>query len=522
MSRLRPLLFVLALGSQAVPAADSAGLQFPVRGYTVRGATVFTAPQIEALLAPYTGPARGFADVESARAALQAAYQQAGWGAAVVNIPEQDIEDGSIRLQVLEPRLKSLDIQGNARFDTANIAASLSALQVGSMPNTGHLERQVALVNENPAKHTEATLQSTGETGLISAAVQVTENDPWQRFISLDNSGSPETGEYRIAAGLQYANAFNRDQVATLQYTTSPSKPSKVHIFGAGYRIPLYELGDAIEFVAGYSSVDSGTVQGLFNVSGNGRLFGARYVHYLRREGGYTQRLTLRADWRDFTSDIDFQGRPLGNRVLVHPLSAAYTGGWRGEAHELGFTADIAHNLPGGRHGHDEHFQAARAGARAAYTALHLDAHATFDLPRDWQVRANFQSQYSRDALVSGEQFGLGGADSIRGMRERALANDKGFRFGADLYTPSYTAQQDLRLRGVAFYDCGRLWRNEAQPGEVQRQGVASIGLGLRLDYSSRLRLRVDWAHLLKGNDTPGSSVQTGDERIHASLVLSF
>ncbi|MBL8484360.1 MAG: BamA/TamA family outer membrane protein, partial [Rhodocyclaceae bacterium] len=289
------------------------------------------------------------------------------------------------------------------------------------------------------------------------------------------------------------------------------------------YRIPLYATGDSVELVAGYSSVDSGTVQGLFDVSGNGRLFGARYIHKPARAGDYAQQISAGFDWRDFTSNVGFNGQPLGNRVLTHPLSVAYGGSWRRNAIESGFTATLAHNLPGGRYGREEHFRKARAEAPAAFTVLRVNAHAGVELPRNWQLRMDFQAQYSADPLVSGEQFGLGGADSIRGLRERALAGDKGYKLSADLLTPALPATQDLRLRGLVFYDCGRLGRNAAQPGEPERQGVASAGLGLRLDYSSYLRLRLDWAHILKGSgDTSDAVARAGDERIHASLLVNF
>ncbi|MBL8484962.1 MAG: ShlB/FhaC/HecB family hemolysin secretion/activation protein, partial [Rhodocyclaceae bacterium] len=253
---------VLVFATAAADAANSEDLRFPVDNYAVQGASVFTPQQIGALLAPYTGPAISFSDIEAVRAALQAAYLRAGWGAALVTIPEQEVAGASIRLQVLEPRLKSIDLSGNQRFDRANVLASLPALRLGSMPNTAELAGQVALANENPAKQTEVVFRSAGEPGQIEAAVQVAEDRLWRRFVSLDNSGTEETGEYRLAAGAQYANLWNRDHVVTLQYTTSPSAPARVHIFGAGYRIPLYATGDSVELVAGYSSVDSGTVQG--------------------------------------------------------------------------------------------------------------------------------------------------------------------------------------------------------------------------------------------------------------------
>ena len=41
---------------------------------------------------------------------------------------------------------------------------------------------------------------------------------------------------------------------------------------------------------------------------------------------------------------------------------------------------------------------------------------------------------YSPDLLISGEQFGLGGAHSIRGFEERELSADKGIQASLEIY----------------------------------------------------------------------------------------
>jgi len=90
----------------------------------------------------------------------------------------------------------------------------------------------------------------------------VTDED-WQKFgVTLDNTGTKETGRLRVGLGYQNANMFDRDHVLNLQYVGAPYsnstneagesdmlsfKPSdRVLIIGAGYHVPLYALGDAL------------------------------------------------------------------------------------------------------------------------------------------------------------------------------------------------------------------------------------------------------------------------------------
>ena len=53
-----------------------------------------TSEEIDATLQPFTGAERTLADVQRARAALEAAYAQRGYGATQVVLPEQEIAEG--------------------------------------------------------------------------------------------------------------------------------------------------------------------------------------------------------------------------------------------------------------------------------------------------------------------------------------------------------------------------------------------------------------------------------------------
>ncbi|PZU51414.1 MAG: peptide transporter [Thauera sp.] len=526
---MRARLFLLAcacaclLGSARAGAEEAAdGPRFEVRAYSLSGGTVFRPSEIDALLAPYTGPEVGFGQIEAARTALQSAYHQRGFGAAQVGIPEQELAGGTVILEVLEPRLTEVAVQGAKHHDDANIRNSLPALADGSMPNTTDVARQLALANENSSKQTDVTFKSGRKPGEISASVSVADDNPLRRFVTVDNSGTPATGTHRVAIGLQHANLFNRDHVATFQYTTSIEKPSEVTIFGLGYRIPLYASGNSIDLIAGFSSVSSGQVQVLNStatVSGSGRIFAARYNWHLPRVGEFSQRISLSADWRDFDSSFLLEGtaESLVPRVITHPISLAWSGNWRNDVREAGVNVSFARNIPGGEFGDSGAFEASRAGASSRFSIVRAGASWLRLLPRDWRVRLQAQGQYTSDALVSGEQFGIGGADSVRGLRERVLADDKGWRVSADLDTPAWVHDTWV-MRGVLFADAAHTYRNRPLPAETVSQGVFSAGVGLRVNFSTWLSGRIDYAQLIDG----ASRYDSGSHRVHATFSLLF
>jgi hemolysin activation/secretion protein len=254
---------------------------------SVEGATLLTADEVDRVLGPYTRSGRTLADVQRAREALEGTYARHGYGATQVVLPEQEIRDGVVRLRVIEGRLTGVAIEGNRYFEAANIRRSLPALADGQPLNTARLARELRLANES-VKQTTVVLKGGADEGDVAAQVRVDDQRPWRFSLGLDNTGTPETGEYRIGVGFQHANLFDRDHVLTLQYATSPSKaddpnelalpPNKnVLIAGAGYHIPLHKLGDSLDFIAGYANVDSGVVQNLFAFSGSGQVYAGRY-----------------------------------------------------------------------------------------------------------------------------------------------------------------------------------------------------------------------------------------------------
>src|ERR1700677_2889286 len=96
-----------ATGAQAPapPPAQSTPAAFDVLELRVQGNTVLDARSVESAVYPFTGPAKHMADVEAARAALERAYHDHGFGTVFVDIPEQSVDDGVVRLRVTEGRL---------------------------------------------------------------------------------------------------------------------------------------------------------------------------------------------------------------------------------------------------------------------------------------------------------------------------------------------------------------------------------------------------------------------------------
>ena len=496
--------------------------RFDINRFEVIGNTLLPAAEVERLVAPHTGRNKDFADIQHALEALEQAFRERGFGVVQVVLPEQDITRGVVQFRVLQPRVGRVTVEGNTRFDSGNIRRSLPSVKEGETPNSREIARNLQMTGEHAVKQTNVLLRSGASEDQVDVNIKVVDDKPWRAFFTLDNTGTGDTGYFRTGFGYQHTNLFNRDHTFTASYITSPTQVSDVTILGLGYRIPFYDLNSTLDLIAGYSDVDSGVVQGLFNVSGSGTIGAVRWNYFLPKWDDIEQKLALGLDYRGFRNDVTLAGQQLVPDIAIHPLSLTYSALKRMTAAELSFYVGGVANIPGGNDGGAEDFERARAGAPDDYKILRYGFNYTRQFRNEWQMRLGFNGQYTDDPLVSGEQYGMGGPDSVRGYSLREVASDRGYSTQAELYTPDIAGKAGLadsyKMRLLAFYDWGAIERNEALPGELHRDSIASVGVGLRLTYGKSVSLRLDLAQPLQETPTRDNNTQ----RLTGTLAIVY
>ena len=541
MIRCMGLAVALLLASELSFAQTQTDAQtqterFDIDRFNIEGNTLIEPDEIEAVLKPFTGKDREYGDVQRAIEALRKRYRSGGFSVVWVVAPEQDLDRGVVTLRVIEARIGKVTIQGNHSFDDSNIRSSLPALKEAVSPRAGDISANVQLANENPAKQVDVVLRPGEEQGVVDATVDVIDVRPLKAFLTLDNTGNPQTGDFRLGVGLQHANLFNRDHVATFNYVTSPGKWNKVSLYSGSYRLPLYSWGDSMDLIIAYSDVSAGTAQtvaGPLTFSGKGAVYGLRYNQLLERRGEYSHRIVYGFDYRAYESDCalgNFGAAGCGPAAVdttVSPISVAYSGNWAKPGRISDFYVALSHNIPGAAHGHESDFNAARPspdggdGASSRYTILRFGASMVNAFESNWQVRAAFNAQYTPNALVSGEQFSIAGATAVRGFLEREIVRDTGYFATLELYSPNLVGKLvpgEGNLRGLLFYDIARAANNPLAGEARQQVSIASIGAGLRLNIQRNFNMRFDLARVMDG----GGSMKAGDIRAHISVYIGY
>ena len=510
--------------------------RFDIDRFNIEGNTLLKPDEIEAALKPFTGKQREYGDVQHAIEALRQRYRARGFSVVWVVAPEQDLDRGVVTLRVIEGRIGKVTIEGNRFFDDSNIRSSLPALREQVSPRARDISANAQLANENPAKQVDVVLRPGEKQGVVDATVDVIDVRPLKAFLTLDNTGNPQTGDFRLGVGVQHANLFNRDHIGTLNYVTSPGKWNQVNLYSGSYRLPLYSWGDSMDFIIAYSDVSVGTTQtvaGPLTFSGKGAVYGLRYNQLLMRRGEYSHRIVYGLDYRAYENDCSLGNfgaaacGPAAVDVTVTPISLAYSGNWAKPGRISDFYVALSHNIPWAVDGQESDFNAARPspnggdGASSRYTILRFGASMVNAFESNWQVRAAFNAQYTSDALVSGEQFGIVGATAVRGFLEREIARDTGFFANLELYSPNLAGKLipgEGNIRALLFYDIASAANDPLAGEDKQQSSIASIGVGIRWNIQRNFNLRFDLARVMD----EGGSKKDGDLRGHISVYLGF
>ena len=131
------------------------------------GNTLLKPEEVNGTVQPFAGSGRDFGDVQRALDALEALYQARGYNIVTVQLPEQELNGGVVRLNVVQSRIGKIHVHGQAHFSEANVRRSLPSLQEGQTPNLKTVSANLKLANDNPARKITLKLQSGSEDELV-------------------------------------------------------------------------------------------------------------------------------------------------------------------------------------------------------------------------------------------------------------------------------------------------------------------------------------------------------------------
>ncbi len=518
--------------NDAALASPEKKLVFDILDIQIEGNTVLPAVAVEKTIYPFMGEHKTIDDLEAARKALEQQYKDSGFVTVFVDIPEQDVKDGLVRLSVTEGKVGRLRIKDSRYYSLGLIREAVPSLAEGTVPHFPAVQNEMASLNRSAGLSVSPVMRAGATPGTVDVDLNVKDQLPLYASVELNNRFSPNTTPLRLITTLRYDNLWQQRHSLNMQYQTSPENIDEVQVFAGTY---VMGLGNSATVLAVYGvHADSNVaVLGGTNVIGKGDMVGTRLIFPLTRLDNYHHNLTLGFDYKNFDQTIRLGGR-LSTPIKYFPISFQYTGTQQDSGGATQFALGVNFStrvmsertiecIPG--HFVDQ-FECKRHGAQADYIYVRSDLHRQQTLPRGFLLSGRVSAQLADQPLVNNEQFSAGGFETVRGYPESQLLGDNGFQGSVSMQTPRLPSDLiDWRL--LAFVD-GAHTSNYRRLDTDLSFSILSTGFGLRMKMPrgfgglGGLNGALDFAWPLLSFRNATTNIQAGDLRMHFKLLVEM
>jgi len=500
--------------------AGGAQLSFKISNFEVTGNTLLSPSRVDSVLTPYLGEGKKIGDVQAARDALQKAYEGDGFLAVSVTIPQQTIQEGKVRLEVIEARIGSVDVQneGIHWFSDDYVRELTPSLYPGAILRREDLEADMTHANANPDLSVRPVLKGGTEPGTVDVDLVVDDRIPLHGGVTVSNDRTPGSPDWRETTDLSYGNLWGLEHEIGAFYTVSPANINDVQIVGGTYRAPMpWSRDQSLFYYVVYSKTANGlvTAPGL-SALGNGVNMGLRYQIELPTFGAapeFSHRLSFGVDRKDVTNTVVSSSASIVTPITYLPFSIDYTGTWFGEIATASLRLGLSFNRTGLVPGDTtENFQENRGGVnpnnpvtgnyqigsfsfegalRLLPVLRTLAAGHFIDLPKpdstfshDWTLNVRARGQWASQPLISTEQFAGGGVDSVRGYLQSEVFGDDAWNTQVEFRAPTlenfFGGYLKERAQFVVFYDAAALYTLSTGGTDIPQQNLQGYGIGLR------------------------------------------
>jgi len=458
--------------------------------FEFEGNTAISNEELAAATAGFIKRRITFAELFQARAAVTKLYIDRGYITSGALIPPQKLQDGVVKIQVVEGGLESINVVGTRRLNP-NYVRSRLAIATEKPLNRDRLLEALQLLQLNPLiQNISAELAAGTQPGLNLLEVQISEAKTFNVQIGLDNNRAPSIGSFRRRLQVNQANLSGQGDALNLGYSNTVGSNG----IDLSYTRPINPRNGTLKF--SYGLTVSNVVEPPFSridIEANSRYYELTFRQPLLQTPSQEFALGLTATRQESDTSVleipfplspgaDDRGR---TRITALRFFQEWTKRNSREViaarsqFSLGlgiFNSTINNESP------DSRFLSWRG--QAQWVRL-LAPDTLFLLQTDVQLADR--------TLVPLEQFGLGGQESVRGYRQDLLLTDNGALVSAEVRFPiARIPKWNTLVQLAPFLDFGSAWSSSGKPNPDPNL-LASAGLGLQMQIGDRLSLRLDY-----------------------------
>ena len=433
-----------------------------------------------------------------------------------ISIPDQKISQGTLQLVIQMSCLSELNVVGN-KWTPSSWLENYMGNTPGETLDELSLRRDLEFMNRNFFRHVSVILSPGQMTNTTDITLSVKERNRVRLYAGADNTGVPTTGRQRLYGGFNWGKAFGLDHILSYQYTSSYNF-NEFQAHTVQY-LALLSWKHLLNVYGGFSSVHANLPFPTMKSTGFSGQASLRYTVPLPPGRAFTHDCSLVFDFKRTNNNLEFSDLfpRFGKNVNLTQLAGEYRfeKGFRPVL--INFNTQIFYS-PGDLFADETNadYNSLRPGAKSEYVYGKGALNFLFYLPKKWYFNCLTRVQLSSQNLLPSEQFGIGGADTVRGYDERQLNMDRAVIVNWELRTPYLPLFQNINKRKISdaiqflgFVDYGYGKDHNAIVGEPNPEYLLSAGPGLRYTLDPYIPVRLDWGFKLHNEPefTGGSSM---------------
>lgn len=450
-NRQRPVFVPPPPVPAPLPDVDNRGPKVVIRHVDIVGAKLIPVAELAYQLEPYLNRPLALSEVQSAAQQLVGYYRERGWFVRV-QLPTQDISDGTLRINIVEGHFGRLQVTpGSGRVRRDFISTLAGRNLIADEPySLLQLERGLLLANDLPGVRAEGTLRPGQAPGTSDLALQISDTPLFAGVAGTNNFGNRFTGRVQGFGTVRLDNPSGFGDQVQLSGVIS----DRLDYESFAYSAPLGYDGLRANLGYGQLHYQLGREFAELDARGQSRTLYAGLSYPLLRSTGRNLTVGLNfsnARLQDEAFDVTLRRRDI--QLATLELGGDARDGWGGGGITSGKLA-----LEGGRAAlriaADRNQDAQSAGVEGGFAALGLELRRDQVLAPALFLRGRFAGQLAFNNLASSQQFSLGGPYGVRGYPVNEGSGDSGALMQLELHS-LLPMLGIANLDGYAFFDAG-------------------------------------------------------------------
>lgn len=483
----------------------------------IDGVKIYPPEKFRPLYDGLIGKKISLAEIYAVADHIRQIYHDDGYVLTQVFLPEQDIKNGIVRIQVMEGYVSSLRWDGASV--SANLVRDMAAEITRSRPfNSKTLESVMLRLNGLPGIQARAALeplpQGQAAPGEVGLAITL-ERKRADGSVSVDNYASRYLDVFQ---GIARANIYGlASDIDSVSITGSSSiDPARMRYGALQYNLPVHASGTTLFAGGSLSNTHPGFQLAILDIFSSSQSWYVGVAQPLLRSRTESLDVTAQFTHRNQQTDV-LEQLFSEDRIRTASVNGRYnfSDAWDGAnliSLELSQGLDV---MNASRPGEP---RLSRTSGSGQFTKLTAELARLQTIDDDFSVLVAAIGQKASTSLLSSEQFGFGGSRFGRGYDASEISGDEGMAAAVELRWNAY--REDLwAVQPYGFYDIGVVQDKQPNADPVS---AASAGLGLRVQWD-QVSFEGNVAFPLTYTPaTPKFFAENKDPRFNLQLGLAF